>query len=121
MDWGKILDEVLSGSPWALLVIIGWWHWRSVRAHEKELERRQGVIESLGSQNTKLNREFKEVVVEMAGHVETVMQNAHEETLELQEKRVSETLAMQKEFAATMTQLNGTLQRIETAVHNGGS
>jgi hypothetical protein len=121
MDWGKLFEEVLSGSPWALIIILGWWHWRRERINEAELKRRQGVIESLSAQNTKLNREYKETVLEMAGHVETVMDNAKRETLEIQEKRVTETLEMRKEFTTTMTELNTTLQRLEATVQRGGN
>lgn len=121
MDWGKLFEEALSGSPWALLIILGWWHWRYVRRSERELDRRQGVIESQAEQNQKLQREYKSTVLEMAGHVETVMENAHSTALELQEKRVTETLTMRKEFTTTMTELNKTLQRLEAAVQSGGN
>lgn len=120
MDWTLIIEKILSGSPWAMLVALGVYHWR-VRAQDLAvIEKKDGVIEEKDKNIKQLNAEFKDTIREMGQHVESVMENAHKEALELQETRVKETAESQRQLSTMMTRLDGTLQGLTTAIQSGG-
>lgn len=120
MDWTPIIEGIMSGSPWALLIAMGWYHWRTRGQDLKVIAQKNATIEVKDAQIKTLNTEFKDTIREMGQHVENVMEKAHKEVRELQEVRVKETAKMQRQFATTMTKLDGTLKGLTTAVQSGG-
>jgi hypothetical protein len=112
MEWAVIVERILSGSPWALLLGVCWYHWRTRAQHLSVIKEKEGVVKAKDEQIQALNVEYKEAVTEMASHVEEIHKEARKEAVDLQERRVKETGKMQKQFVDAMSGLQTTLNAL---------
>jgi hypothetical protein len=112
MEWAVVIQKILSGSPWAILLGVCWYHWRTRAQNLSVIKEKDGVIKAKDEQIAVLNTEYRDMTREMAAHTVTILEAAKTEAVELQERRVKETVKMQKQFVTTMGDLKLTLDSI---------
>lgn len=118
MAWGHVLDALLNGSPWAIVIVLGLLGWKLRCEYVSVIDEKSAENREKDNKIQALNSELKNTVREMSEHVETVMQHAHEEALRIQNEGHAEIRKMQQEFQTTMAQLDGTLQGLCSAIQS---
>ncbi len=121
MDWTKLLDAFLSGSPWAFVFVTGYAFWRVKGEYDKLIAQKDRFIQDRDTRIQELNETCKQTVIDTSMRIEEVLQNAHDENAKLQERRTNEIVEMQKEAVTTMSKLNATLGGLVEAIRRGDS
>lgn len=120
MDWSTIISGVLDGSPWALVVVFGFFAWKLKGEYVKVIEEKNSEITAKDAKIQELNSELKTTTKEMGDHVESVLTKAHEEALRIQSEGHAETRELQREVNDTLSRLDATLQGLIVAVRSDG-
>jgi len=116
MDWTQVMEAILNGSPWGLLLGLLYIAWQMRKEYLKELQDKDDELEAARKELKEANTSKLSLALEASKHCEEVTVRAQEAISELHDKRAEDIILMQKEAISTMAVLNATLSGLIDAI-----
>jgi hypothetical protein len=105
MDWDKVLNAFLSGSPWAVMLILGYVVYKLRDEYIKVIDEKEAIVEAKDKRIRELNDECKKILCDAALTAS-----------QIQEKRIEDATKNLKEMNHATADLNMTLNGLILAM-----
>lgn len=107
--WEKIIDDVLAGSPWAIVCVLGAVIW------VRERQRRKDIL-ILVDEKDKIQKELNEELRELSTKTEELMEKHQTKVEVLQEKRLAECISFNNQFNSAVRQTADSLKTLTEVI-----
>lgn len=107
--WEKIIDGVLTGSPWAIVCVLGfviWW---------RERQKRKDILSLVGDKD-EIQKELNDELRELNTKTEELMDKHQTKVENLQEKRLAECVDFNNQFNSAVRQTAESLKTLTEVI-----
>lgn len=102
MDWTKVIDALLSGSPWAIVLVLGLVIWKMKTEYSSIIAIKDAKIDEA-------HIKMQKMLQDASAHTELVISTSNKTLSDIQDKRVNDMMDLQRDNLKALGELNATL------------